>query len=496
MGKYLSVRRERLLKFTTAAIVAIIALLALAAAWIQKLLWMGNLGYASIFWTLWSVRWEMSAVAFLAAFLYLWLNLRAAAKKSSAFLPRESTEILELIEQGVGRPSASVLKPLVLVVAAGVAVVFALFFYSGWDTWLRFRYGGNVGLADPIYRVDTGFYLFRLPFYEMVKNGAIGLALVAFLAVLATYAVFQLVSIGRGARFGGHVDAVSHLSILLAVLIGACGWGFYLDRYDLLYSTLGVVYGAGYTADHVTRIALWIMVAASAALCALLLYNCVRPRLRLILIAAGAYAALYVAGVQLTPAMFQKFEVQPNELARETPFLKNNIEFTRKAYKLDSIRETSYPALADLTSNAIARNQETIQNVRLWDSRPLLQTYRQTQEIRLYYQFYNVDVDRYHLSDGYHQVMLSVRELAAELPQKSAHLGQPVSSVHARLWVGDELRIQDHGRGISAVPAREYPAPVHLRPQRHSAGHLLRRTNARVSHRRHQRQGVRLSQGQ
>ena len=137
----------------------------------------------------------------------------------------------------------------------------------------------------------------------------------------------------------------------------------------------------------------------------------------------------------LVPALFQKFVVQPNELSLETPYLKNYIEFTRKAYKLDAIQETAYPAMADLTPAVLARNQGTIQNIRLWDKRPLLQTYQQTQAIRLYYKFYNVDVDRYHLADGYHQVMLSTRELSPELPAK------------AQTWVNQNLEFT-HGDGL------------------------------------------------
>ena len=138
----------------------------------------------------------------------------------------------------------------------------------------------------------------------------------------------------------------------------------------------------------------------------------------------------------VVPALFQTFVVQPNELKLETPYLERYIEFTRKAYKLDAIQETSYPAMEDLTPKAIARNQGTIQNIRLWDARPLLQTYQQTQAIRLYYQFYNVDVDRYHLADGYHQVMLSTRELSAELPAK------------AQTWVNQNLQFT-HGEGVA-----------------------------------------------
>ena len=163
--------------------------------------------------------------------------------------------------------------------------------------------------------------------------------------------------------------------------------------------------------------------------------------------------ALYVIAVWLVPALFQRFMVQPNELARETPYLKNNIEFTRKAYSLDAIQETSYPALADLTPEVIARNQDTIQNIRLWDWRPLLQMYQQAQEIRLYYQFYQVDVDRYHLPDGYHQVMLSARELSAGTPRSSPNLGEREVAVHPWLWLGHELRLKDYGGRLSAIRA-------------------------------------------
>jgi len=185
----------------------------------------------------------------------------------------------------------------------------------------------------------------------------------------------------------------------------------------------------------VTRIALWIMVAVSAAASALLALNFVRPRFSALIVGSGIYVALYVVGILLLPAVFQKFLVQPSELALETPYLKNYIEFTRKAYQLGAIQETSYPALADLTSAVIARNEDTIQNIRLWDSRPLLQTYQQTQAIRLYYQFYNVGVDRYHLVDGYHQVMLATRELSPELPAK------------AQTWVNQYLQFT-HGHGV------------------------------------------------
>jgi uncharacterized membrane protein (UPF0182 family) len=227
-------------------------------------------------------------------------------------------------------------------------------------------------------------------------------------------------------------NTARHLVVLLFVLAATVGWGFYLDHYELVYSTLGVVYGAA----HVTRIALWIMLGVSVLACALLVLALFRrPRFKALATGIGIYAALYLIGVLALPYLFQKFVVQPGELRLETPYLTHYIESTRKAYNLDGIQETAYPALTDLTPDVLSRNQDTIQNIRLWDSRPLLQTYQQTQAIRLYYQFYNVDVDRYHLADGYHQVMLASRELASQLPAQ------------AQTWVNEDLQFT-HGYGL------------------------------------------------
>ena len=435
-GNYRIFRRWRPLKFIIVAAVVLIALLVVISGLIQKGLWMRQLGYTGVFWTLLSLRWELFCVAFVVALLYLWINLRLAARNGATFragnLTSESTVAAKI---GI-QISPADLKLAMGALAAAAALIFAVIFYAQWDTYLRFRYGGSFGLSDPLFGVDVGFYLFRLPFYELLQSSLTALTLITLLAVLVFYAYFGLLRFGRSGQMEGRgPKAVPHLSILFFVLVASWGWGFYLDHYELLYSTQGVVYGAGYTADHVTRIAFWIMAGAAAALCALLVLNIFRPRLRVIVIGSGIYVALYLIAVLLAPALFQRFMVQPNELALETPYLKNNIEFTRKAYRLDAIQETFYPALSDLTSEVIARNQDTIQNIRLWDWRPLLQMYQQAQEIRLYYQFYEVDVDRYHLPDGYHQVMLSSRELSAELPAE------------ARTWVNQKLQFT-HGYGL------------------------------------------------
>jgi uncharacterized membrane protein (UPF0182 family) len=428
-------RAGRPVVFGIIGAIAMIAVLALIPSLIQKWLWMRQVGYSGVFWTLFSVKWELFCAAFVVVALYIWINLRLAATNGASFRAGNLTSESAVASRLGIRISRTVLNLALGAVAAVGGLFFALVFYTQWDTYLRFRYGGSFGLSDPLFGADAGFYVFRLPFYELLQSSLASLALITLLAVLAFYAYFGLLQPKRNRPMEGwNKKAVPHLSSLFFFLIASWGWGFYLDHYELLYSTQGVVYGAGYTSDHVTRIAYWTMLSAAAALCALLVVNIVQPRLKTILIGFGVYAALYLIAVGLVPTLFQRFMVQPNELARETPYLKNNIEFTRKAYSLDTIQETSYPALADLTPEVIARNQDTIQNIRLWDWRPLLQMYQQAQEIRLYYQFYQVDVDRYHLPDGYHQVMLSARELSPELPAQ------------AQTWVNQKLQFT-HGYG-------------------------------------------------
>ena len=432
---------RHLLRLVIAAAVLLIIVLGIITGYVEKWLWMRQLNYAGIFWTLLSVQWAMFCSAFVFAFLYLWLNLRQAVRNGAAFRedgragrPANLSEADALAPAGIDF-SPRLLKLVVVLVSAGVALFFALGFYAQWDTYLRFRYGGSFGVPDPLFGVDVGFYLFHLPFYGLLQTSLMLLTVLALAGVILTYVFFGLLRVDSSGKIVAHGMATSHLSVLLFILVANWGFGLYLDHYNLVYSTLGVVYGAGYTADHVTRIALWIMVAVSAAACALLVINFFSPRFNALLAGSGIYVVLYVVGILLLPAVFQKFFVQPSELALETPYLKNYIEFTRKAYQLGAIQQTSYPALADLTSAVIARNQDTIQNIRLWDSRPLLQTYQQTQAIRLYYQFYNVGVDRYHLVDGYHQVMLATRELSPELPAK------------AQTWVNQYLQFT-HGYGV------------------------------------------------
>jgi uncharacterized membrane protein (UPF0182 family) len=430
--------RPHRLRIIFFSVIALLACVTLLLGTVQKWLWMRQLGYSGVFWTLFSVKWVMFLVAFGVAGLFLWINLRAAVKTVDGIAEEPATTAGS--SRGAALKKLQLdLSPTVLLWAMGVvSVIITLFFAFGasaqWDTYLRFRYGGSFGIADPLFGVDLGFYFFRLPFYELLQ-GSLTVLTIAALGILSFLTVLDLrrTKLGTISKIGE--NTARHIVMLLAILAVSLGWGFVLDHYELVYSTLGVVHGAGYAAAHVTRISLWIMVAASAIAFCLLIRSFFRLHLKSLAIGIGAYVLLYVVAVVAVPRLFESFVVQPSELSLELPYLTHYIAFTRSAYNLDSIQETAYPSLTDLTPAVLARNQDTIQNIRLWDTRPLLQTYQQTQAIRLYYDFYNVDTDRYHLPDGYHQVMLSTRELAPKLPAQ------------AQTWVNKNLEFT-HGDGL------------------------------------------------
>jgi hypothetical protein len=227
-----------------------------------------------------------------------------------------------------------------------------------------------------------------------------------------------------------------HLAANLALFLLALAWGFYLDRFALLQSDRGVVHGAGYTDRYVVLPAIWIMLGATLGLLVVLLLPQARKSGVWLLTVSGGYLAILLLCLMIVPWGVQSFLVEPNELEVETPFLRHNIAFTRKAYQLDHVDERSYGALGGLTPAALSRNRQTIDNIRLWDWRPLSQTFRQLQQIRTYYEFGDVDVDRYRIDGATRQVMLAARELSDRLPGK------------AETWVNRHLQYT-HGYGLA-----------------------------------------------
>ncbi|GMQ74925.1 MAG: UPF0182 family protein [Gammaproteobacteria bacterium] len=411
-----------------AAIIGVFWLL----GWLSDFLWFQAIGYTSVFWTLRLLKLSLFLAVFALVLAYLWANLRALSSRlnwadATRALGRRFTSGYPSRSQppppgnlAAARLAGAAGAPLAAkAVAIALAVVFAFALAARWDLVLRFWWSQPYGMADPVYGRDIGFYLFRLPLLELVQNTLLVLVTIVTGLLAWLYVEVDALRPSRRTGFDGHPRAVAHLACNVAALLLLTSWGYWLDRFALLLSDSGAVFGAGYTAVTVERPALWLMAAVAAALGFALLLPDVRRRFRWLAIGAMAYVVLGFAGVVIAPWAVQSFVVEPNELELETPFLENNIALTREAFGLAGIEERVYEGFDGLSLARIAANRATIDNIRLWDWRPLGRTFRQLQRIRAYYEFGDVDVDRYQVDGRYRQVMLAARELTDDLPDRA-----------------------------------------------------------------------------
>ncbi len=328
-------------------------------------------------------------------------------------------------------------KPLAGIATVILSLLAANWGAMRWEDALLFTNGVNVGTVDPVIGKDIGFYLFSLPFWDILKGFA-GFALLAAAALSGAvyYVRGGIILTERAASVDEKVRR--HLAILVGIFACIVGAGFYLESFSLLFSNNGAFYGAGYV-DVNSRLLTYKVLTFLTPLAGLLLAAGIwKGTWRVALLPALVVALLYVIGIRVYPALLQKFKVAPNELALETPYIENNIKFTRFGFDLEKIETVPFDVDTKLTAADIAKNDATIKNIRLWDHAPLLKTYSQLQQIRTYYKFFDVDNDRYKVNGDYTQVMLSPRELSyADLPSKN--------------WINERL-IFTHGNGITFGP--------------------------------------------
>jgi uncharacterized protein len=406
---------------------ALLAVLFKLVDWTAELLWFRALSYEEVFWRLLSAEVAMFAIAFIPAFIYVLLNLLVLARLA-----------------GLAQPNAHRLTPLLIVGSVAAAAIFGFVFSGEWDRFLRLVWAQEFGTSDPIYFRDIGFYLFVLPFLNLVQVSLVLLTLSGTLMLVLAY--FRLGGLRFDAKRYLDVDpkALRHLSANAVLLLTACAWGYYLDRFGLLTRSAGAVFGAGYTDIHVVLPGLWVALGATLALICVLVWVAAINAPRLALFGIAGYLVILLAALEVVPWSFQKLIVEPNELELETPFLRHNIALTRAAYGLDKIDERFHTTERKLDLAQIQENQSTIDNIRIWDHRPLSETFRQLQQIRTYYVFSEVDVDRYWINGDYRQVMLAARELSGDLLGK----GKDIS------WVNRHLQYT-HGYGLAMCLAAE-----------------------------------------
>ncbi|QQR89933.1 MAG: UPF0182 family protein [Myxococcales bacterium] len=427
-------KRPRFMGFIVLGIVflAFITLPTLARIY-TEFLWFKSLGQGAVFTTLLTTKvWLGFAIALLT-FAFVFVNSRLAIKLSHGLYPVVLRDPNGVVQINAGKIATKFVWPVSL-----LATLFLGFWGASlWNVWLRSNHSVSFGQRDPLFGRDVAFYMFDLPLLEMLTS--LGLTLLVptvGLCVLLYFARGALVNAPNGPRVEKH--ARIHLSILLALLFLMLACKTYLQTTYLLFSESGPVSGASYTDVFAKLPALQIKAAIAVVAALLVLGNLWRQRFLWVGIAFALYVSVEILGVRVYPNLVHKFTVVPNEYEKEAPFIRHNIEATRQAFALDKVKERDLTADVTLTIDDINRNQATIENIRLWDHAPLLDTFAQIQEIRTYYDFTSVDNDRYVIDGKLRQTMLSPRELASE-------------SLPNRTWINERFTFT-HGYGLTLGP--------------------------------------------
>jgi uncharacterized protein len=407
-------------------------------------LWFGSLGYGDVFRKTLSLQWAVfgafSAVTFVI--LYGWFLALKRAYQPELL----NGGIIFIGRQPVQLPVERILRLIVLIVSLVIAVVTGIGMMAEWPTFALYWYAPRASgeVVDPIFGSSLHFYLFSLPAWQLITGWMLTLAVIA-----CVIALFFILITGSMRVFAGRRGSPIPLpwrgfSIAFAFFLLILAARVYLGRFTTLFDEHTIFGGVTYTDAHVTLTGLLVVCAALILGAAIAILNVVTaPRVRWlaasVVPAVGCYLALQIVGWYVG-----NFIVKPNELVRERPYIAYNIDMTRRAYGLNGISQREFPAETTVDAAEPANNQATLQNIRLWDWRALQDTLRQIQEIRTYYDFPDVDIDRYEIDGTMREVMLAARELSIEkLPESS------------RNWINEKL-IYTHGYGITMNPVNGF----------------------------------------
>ncbi len=380
----------------------------------MDVLWFREVRLSEVFWTILRAKVLLGFVFGLLFFALLYANLlivRVLTPRYRALTPDQ--EIIERYRLAF-EPYAWWLLPLI---AAVIAAFVGFGVTAQWKTFLLWRNSGGLsfGRSDPLFDRDVAFYVFSLPWLEFLQGWLFSsLVGVTFITAVAHYVWggIQPQAPGLGEKVSPQVKA--HLSVLIGLIVLTKAWGYWLGRFDLLTSDRGVVHGASYTDVKAQLPALNILVFI-AVVCAILFLVNIRLRgWALPVIAVGLLALASITAGAAYPAFVQRFRVVPQEFQREQPYIIDNIEFTRAAFGLDGVQEESRSVQPEVTATEVKDNDVTINNIRLWRPDVLLRDFQALQRIKQYYEFSDVDVDRYVLQGERRVVMLSAREIAQD----------------------------------------------------------------------------------
>jgi uncharacterized membrane protein (UPF0182 family) len=414
-----------------------------AVSYFVDLLWFRSLNYGAVFTKTLALEWSVFAFFVTATFLILFGSFAALKRAHLPDLPSSHTVFFG------GQPLRLPVDPVMRLLGFGGSAIIALVTGAGmmgeWPTLALFWYAPSAmgSVIDPIFGKPLNFFLFTLPAWQLISGWLLTMAI-----IVCAVAVFFILITGGAGAFAGRRSYLTipwrGLSITFAFLLLILAMRVYLSRFDLLFEDHTVFGGVTYTDAHVTLAGLLLVCVALVAGAIAAAANAMTVARGRWLVAAILPAMVCFAGVRVAGWWMSSFIVKPNELVRERPYIANNILMTRQAYGLDRFSQREFPAETTVEAADVANNQATLQNIRLWDWQALQDTLRQIQEIRTYYDFPDIDIDRYQIGGNLRQVMLAARELNVEK--------LPVSS---RNWINEKL-IYTHGYGLTMNPVNGF----------------------------------------
>jgi uncharacterized membrane protein (UPF0182 family) len=414
---------------TRLAIVVVILIAAFQSISIYfESLWYSSLGFDSVYWYRLRAQSLLFLFVTLVTALILWIIFRLVTP-AGGYTRRP---FLQLGQEAILIPTRDTLKRAALPAAIVIGIFFGISFAADWNTFAVFvNRTTTVGQSDPIFGKALSFYLFTLPVLESAAGWFLAITVIGLIA-----AIFLSITDVRAAYKG--------VSLGICLILIAVAFQIFVNRYALIFDDNSLFSGVRYVDDRIVIPGLSFVIAALILGAAIAAWNIRSGRIRNLGIAIGVPVLTYLGAGVFAPFYVSTFIVRPNELVRERPYIRNNIEFTRKAFALDRIEDIPFePRVTNAVFNP-AVHQETLDNIRLWDWRALQSTLRQIQEIRTYYDFPDIDVDRYSIGGKSQAVMLASRELSLnKLPAGSQN------------WVNERL-IYTHGYGVTMSPVSKF----------------------------------------
>ena len=428
---------RRIVLWILAAVFAGFIVLPWLASFVTDWLWFGEVGYRTVFATslIWRIGLFIVGGAF--AFAYFYGNVRLARGAGTGF-PVLYVNRGDGVTIDISRTFTKLFLPAELLLSFLTAISLS----AWWLTVLKGMNGVALGATDPLFNRDISFYLFRLPLISGVLGTLVTLTLLSLVATTAMYWLRNDITLPPR-RASAKPRAARHLGGLLAFLFVLFALRLWIvGTSSLLFSTTGPLVGASYTDIHVALPGLYVSAIAALVAAAWIIFGIIRDKLVWSAVSATIfYVVVSVLARGVIPAAFQKLVVSPNELTREMPYLTRHIDATRRAWGLDKVEGRDLSGEVQLTLADIKRNAPTVDNVRLWERDLLMQTFKQLQEIRTYYDFVSVDDDRYMIDGKYRQVHIAARELNSE-------------SLPTRTFINERLTFT-HGMGVTMAPVNQ-----------------------------------------